>query len=183
VTSTHFAKEARGSLGRVFQTLDQHSNWRDCLFQALSHEGATFIELQHLIQEIVQSVEKAKQKKREDEEEKMLDPWKESISSVYQDHLQKQIEGSSSGLMIQMAHEIFLEILFWHRDLHLIQLGGDRRHLYHKDWEEALEARVQRGNLTDLSNVHAAVIKAKDSYIRQISLQICLERLFLDIHK
>lgn len=61
------------------------------------------------------------------------------------DALEESIGGEEdSPKKMQQLDALYEQILYWYRDLHLLEMGGDRQYLYHKEYLPQLEKAEQK---------------------------------------
>ena len=75
----------------------------------------------------------------------------------------------------------FHMILCWYRDMHLLNVNGDRKLLFHVDFRDEIEQSLQRGEMLPLETVQQAVAQAQLALERSTSVANCLENLFLKL--
>jgi DNA polymerase III subunit delta' len=105
----------------------------------------------------------------------------EDLSAAQKSGIAKEVEGIIRIRQSDLVQQFFQQLLFWYRDLALLQLGGDPSLLFHKDQQEALEQQVEKGNILPLDQVTKAVQEAKLAFDRSGTLALCLENLFLKL--
>lgn len=106
----------------------------------------------------------------------------ENLTASQQGQLEKELEGIVSTHLMHEAYSLFNIILSWYRDLHLILAGGNRNYLINSDFDENLEQAVQKGNIPSLESVEKHIQEARLALQRSVSIQICLESLFLKLN-
>jgi DNA polymerase-3 subunit delta' len=174
---------SRGSMGRACRFIDQKGNTlRNLLLEQLALGSFnTHRQRVEFSQKLEEEIEKLQKMEEDQEEEKKLAGWGENLPATLRDSIQKEIEGAMTRRLNLEAALLFDELLFWFRDLHLLQVGADPSLLFHPDWKETLQQRVQRGHLIPLTAVQKAVEEAKLSLVRMTSLSHCFENLFLQL--
>lgn len=124
----------------------------------------------------------ANRKVREDEIKEFHKESLEHLTAASKAVLEKEIEGATSMILAQEAESLFGTIISWYRDLHLLEVMGDRNYLINSDYTEKLEQAFQRGQSISLEYVLKVVDEAKLSLQRSVALNICLENLLLKLN-
>lgn len=106
----------------------------------------------------------------------------ENLSAVQLHELEKESDGIGAMQTLKATQTLFDVILGWYRDLQLLYVNGNRKLLFHADFELELEQSLQRGEMLPLETVQKAVNQARLSLERSTSLKLCLETLFLQIN-
>ncbi|MBI5346569.1 MAG: AAA family ATPase [Chlamydiae bacterium] len=75
---------------------------------------------------------------------------------------------------------LFIQLLMWYRDLHLIKSNTDLSLLFFKEEKELMLAQ-DLSKLCSLEKIHQTIDEAKLALDRNIKLKTCLENLFLKI--
>lgn len=103
----------------------------------------------------------------------------EQFTAVLKDTFNKEVEGAVAMQKKARVKELFHIILSWYRDLHLIQVNGNRSHLMNHFFEKEMLEFAKKGVILKLEQVQLAVTDALLSLERSTSLKICMENLFL----
>jgi DNA polymerase III subunit delta' len=175
---------AKGSIGNALSLLQEGGHeLRDLIIQILAKgKMHSYQELNTAAAQIADKVNKMKEQVENSSREELPQVAKENLTAVQLQAFEKEIEGVAAMRMMSNAQALFEVILGWFRDLHLLNLNGDRRYLIHPDFEEELEQRLQRGGLLPLETFEKAIAQAALSLERSTSLNLCLETLFLQIN-
>lgn len=94
---------------------------------------------------------------------------------------EKEMEGAVAMRLNQHAKALLGHILSWYRDIHLIHAGGRQELLENPDFQPALMQVYQRGEILPLETVEKKIKDVILSLERSTSLNICLEKLFLEL--
>jgi DNA polymerase III subunit delta' len=182
--SLAIAAKAHGSIGRAMRLIEEG----DCPLrqQTLSllaaGKVASHKELSDIANQLADAIDGTKSHFEEAARESLLKGLSDNLTAVQKQSLEKEIEGIGATQAFREAHAIFDVILGWHRDLQLLQVGGDPKYLIHKDILDAEEQALQRGEGLPLETVQKAISEARISLDRSTSLNICLETLFLKLN-
>lgn len=95
--------------------------------------------------------------------------------------LEKELEGAMTMSLHKHAKTLFQDILSWYRDLHLIHAKGRKELIQNVDFYEQLVLIYQKGGLLPLETVEKSVKQAIMSLERSTALNLCLERLLLEL--
>lgn len=179
-----WANLAEGSLGNAVQFARQKGDAnRSVLLEALSAGKFTsFKDLTHLTQILVNEID-ARKKILEEEAKELHRQSLEHLSAVQHHAFEKELEGVAAMGALHETNTLFYAIASWYRDLHLLQIGGDKQYLINQDYAEALEVAVQLGQNLPLEKVQKAIEEARLGLQRSMSLNICLENLFLKLER
>lgn len=178
------ASMSQGSMSHAVRLIEQGGDElrKKVLFILSRGKFATYKELSSAVDEIYERVEESKKQIEELIRQELVQVPQENLSSIQKEGIEKEIDGAVTMRMMHDAQGLFDVILGWHRDMHLMQVGGDRRFLLHRDSENEIEQSLQRGELIPLETVQGAIRKAKISLERSTSLNLCLETLFLQLN-
>jgi DNA polymerase-3 subunit delta' len=80
----------------------------------------------------------------------------------------------------QYVDFVFSQILMWYRDLHLLKMQADTKHLFFSDHLSLLKSQ-NINNIPSLEQVHKALDFAKQGINRNLKLRVCLENLLLQL--
>ena len=95
--------------------------------------------------------------------------------------LEKELAGAMTMSLHKHAKTLFQVILSWYRDLHLIHAKGRKELIQNVDFYEQLVLVYQKGGLLPLETVEKSVKQAIMSLERSTALNLCLERLLLEL--
>ncbi len=105
----------------------------------------------------------------------------EQISSVHKQAIEKEIEGAVAMHTLLEVKSLFVAILGWYRDLHLLKVHGDPKVLFHRNYASVLTMRSKLEDLTSLEKAQEHVKEVLDSLERSTSVEIAFENLFLKL--
>lgn len=98
----------------------------------------------------------------------------------YQTELKEKRQEGAATLKTHAALEkLFVQILGWFRDMHLLQYGAPHQELFYPQHLNALQTSCQRGEFVLLEFVLKAVEEAKVSLERSTPIEFVLENLLL----
>ncbi len=172
---------SKGSIGEATRLAEEGGN--TIRMQVLDYLSATQNSYPFLIRtarEICDLVEVAKKQEETDVRGALLRGVETELTAAQQQNLDKEIDGAVSLRQAGYAQSIFDVILSWHRDLHLLQIGGRRDLIMNEDRLVDLE-RCMQGKVLPLEKAFAAIKEAKLLLDRSTGLHIVLENLFLKI--
>lgn len=177
------AELAQGSLGNALQIIQQpdHENSiKHCLLRLLAC-GPVFYypQLVDIAKEISEQIEQDQKPLEEAMREELVKNYPAGVTSAQQHVLDQEIAGALTLYTTRQVDRIFDTVLGWYRDLHLLQVNGDRSQLCHNSYHEQLVQVLQRGSLRPLDSVLKAVSDARLAFARFIPLPLILENLLL----
>jgi DNA polymerase-3 subunit delta' len=175
---------ACGSVEKALQLV--HSNGSDPirkqLLELLSQgKVATYGELIKQAKSIAEQITERTKESEEGMRKTATKGYPDGLTSIQQQAIDREIEGSLALQEAQEAEAAFDVILSWYRDLHLLSLNGNRSYLLHPDAVNALEQARQRGKILSLEHVQSAIAHTKLSLERSTPLHSCFEDLFLKL--
>lgn len=145
-------------------------------FENYSALAAKAKELAGMVEESTKQLENASK-------EEFLKGYCDKLSATQRDSLEKEVEGIASISQTHEADAIFDLLLTWHRDLHLLRVNGDQKHVLLLDFlPELQKANARGGELLPLEGLLEAVKTTKTSLARSTGLHLCLENLFLRLN-
>lgn len=180
----HIAQLARGSTSNAFRLAEQGGDrLRDQVLTLLAKgKVSTYTELLKVASEIGSYVEKEKEQIEEETRASLMKAYPENLTSSQQQAMDKEIEGVIAMCRTKDAHALFDVILSWYRDLNLLMVNGHTDYLLHRDYQEAMDAILQRGDILSIEFVQKAIGRARLALERSTPLNHCLENLFLQLH-
>ena len=149
----YFSTLSLGSVGRAMHLslCPYHEEKKKILLDILSMKGGLFYgDLQEKLKRLEEILEKEK------------------------------IDDASISYGHKEAEVIFSQVMMWMRDLHLLKMKGDRRHLFFSD-NLSLLLSVDLFSLIDLEEVQQAIEDTRLGFKRNMKFKTCLEQLFLKI--
>lgn len=175
---------AQGSLARAIQMVQQESYaYRGLILDMLSQgRFPTYKALTEKIGALVDHIEAIKKAAEDAAKESLYQVNSENFSAQQVHAIEKEIEGIVSVSQVQESNTVFEIILSWYRDLHLLLVGGDRRYLINPDYWTRLEHALQGGSFLSLESIQKAIDEGRQALQRSMSLQVCLESLFLKLN-
>lgn len=180
----NIAALSQGSLSKAIQQIKQEeASLRNQLYQILIRgKYSTYKSLTAAIGHLVNFVEESRKQAELQAKEEISGKFiVEDLSAVQRATLEKELEGYVSMSQLHEAHNLLGMILVWYRDLHLLAVNGDVFYLLNPDYLIYFEQILQKGNLISLEKVQTVIEEAKVALQRSMSLQICLESLFLKL--
>jgi DNA polymerase-3 subunit delta' len=174
---------AHGSLGRAWRLLHKGEAVRKallCLLTALP--ALSYCDLTEKVGQIAHLFEEER-KRGEAEIKAKLKSRSEGLSSQQRDIWERTLEGQEALAWLCLMDDLFLEILGWYRDLHLIRLqakGSLNLPLWHRDQKEQLMEAAQCA-IPAFQEVEKAILIAKEGVERFTKPAHCLEGLFLKL--
>lgn len=178
------ARLSSGSMSHAVRRLDGGQDiLRDQILALLSQgKMGTYKQLMSAAEAISEHIEKAKQSIEETLRQSAAERHPSGITSVQQQSIDKEIEGTVAMHLANEAHAAFDIIIGWYRDMHLLQVGGRHELLLHPDALTHTQQALVRGDIVPLETVQAAIAQARLSLERSTSLSSCLENLFLKLN-
>lgn len=175
------ARLSKGSPGMAFKLLSEGENtMRAKLLNALCRAPfAHYGELKECVDSLTAEIDRIKKENEESVRATLVEAYQSDASAAQKAAVEQEVQGMAS---IQSMHEIeafFKHFLSWFRDLHLLQLNGNRALLMNPDFEPELATVAQRGNLADLEVIQQSIKEARTSIQRFTSVPAVLEALFL----
>ena len=177
-----FAALAQGSLKTAIDLAENGHAKRNSVLDILSKRDLkTYKSMTTVAATFVERIEESnKQIEQEAKEEFQKFPI-ENFSVYQQQMMEKELEGIITMSRMREAHFLFDNILSWYRDVHLLLNGGDSRFLMNPDYLPQLIQETERGDAISLDRVLKVVDEARNALQRSMSLQVCLESLFLKL--
>lgn len=175
---------ANGSVGQATRLAEQGSNiLRECLLGIMARgRMSVYSDLIEAAKEISAHIEQEQKELEDSARAVILKNFPDGLTSVQQHALDKEIDGALAMRLAEDAEVVFDVVLSWYRDMHLLQLKGDRVFLLHRDFQNEIEQALQRDELLPLETVQLAVSQAKLALERSTSFANCLENLFLRLN-
>lgn len=178
------AIQSKGSVGNAFSIAETGKDPLRLQVLEMLARGKlpNYTQLIETAKAISHQVESLQQEMEEEMRASIKKSFPEGLTSVQQQAIDKEIDGALAIALAKEAQKVFSIILGWHRDMHLLQLGGHLNHLFHPDFKDQAQQAVQRGDLLALEDVQKSLSQAKLSLERSTSFQNCLENLFLQLN-
>ena len=172
------ARLARGSLGRALQLVEEGENSLEKkLLLTLSQGGfSSYGALRRFAQELQKTLDE-RRKRAEEEAKRELDSW--GLSAAQREAFEKEIEGVQAVDFFREADILFETLLFWFRDLLLIDQGAPSSLLLYPEFEGELKAWGKRALSLELAE--RAVAEARLGLERHLPFASLLEALFLKL--
>ena len=173
---------AQGSLALALNLVANKNRTRTFLLDVLSRTDLkTYKSMTAVVATLIEEFEVSKKQVEQEAKEYLYKMPLENLSAYQQQFLEKELEGRVATNQMRDACSLFNHILFWYRDLHLLMNGGDPQYLMNPDYFQILRQIVQKGCVIPMKQVQKAVDEARVALQRSMSLQICLESLFLKL--
>lgn len=134
---------------------------------------STYSELLDAAKQLSEVVETSKKEEEAILREEMERIGYKDLNAVQKEALEKELEGALAMRLSQQADLLFGDILSWFRDIELVQAGGNRDFLVHKN---------VCGTAVSLDVVQKAIKDAHLALERSTSMHMVLERLFLQLN-
>ncbi|MFT4551546.1 MAG: DNA polymerase-3 subunit delta' [Chlamydiales bacterium] len=181
--ANRIALQARGSLGRAIRLLENgeeatRSRLLDILVKGRMN---SYFELSKIALEFEEVLDDLK-KSEDDELRQQLNHEMKDLSAIQREAIEKEIEGALSLKNMTEAEGFFDIILSWHRDLHLVQSGGNPHYLIHRDRQKDIIEFASQSDLQPLDRVIEAISDTKLALQRSIKFSVCFENLFLKLN-
>lgn len=177
------AIKASGSLSRAINLVENaDQSFSKELFPILSRGFATYKELTAAASLLTEHIESKKKQAEQNAKEMLYHIPSDNMTSQMQHALEKELEGIVSMTQVEAAHDLFETVLSWYRDLHLLSVNADKQYLINVDYVDQLEEVFQRDKLLSLEQVQKIIEEARLALQRSMSLQVCLETLFLKLN-
>lgn len=129
---------------------------------------------------VVTEIEDKTAEYRKEMESKFEVKDKKDLTAVQHEAIEDEIEGACAMYEFELTESLLEALLFWYRDLHLLQAKANEQHLFFPDGIDMLKKGLAKG-LPKLESVQEAIAKAKISLQRSTPLQHVLEELLLKI--
>jgi DNA polymerase III subunit delta' len=175
---------SRGSIGRAVALATQPEERRKRRKEILDLLAKKNFGDHRSLLKIVHSLTEGVELRKKEMEEEVKDQLHEAsqISAQYQQSVEKEVEGIAAIALLQESYSLLEQILSWHRDLHVVLLGGDSSLLINSDCLSELEQVVQQGNVQPLDQVHKIVQEAYDHLEKAMPISLCLENVLLKLN-
>jgi len=174
---------ARGSIGQACRLLEEGENaLSKTLFAALAcGDLSSYTGIHNFAQSVHKKIESIIKEEEGGVREELTKQFPSKMTAIQRDALEKEVEGCLSMRKGIEAQSLFDALLCWHRDLHLLHIGGDESLLMNPDFKEKMAVRLKEGSLVPLEKLQKCVEDAKVKLQRSIPLNYCLENLFLSL--
>lgn len=178
------AAQSKGSVGHAFRLAEQGGDpLRTLVLSILAREKiSTYTQLIEAARSISEYIEQTRQAMEEETRSSLRSGYLEGISSIQQQAMEKEIDGALAMRLAREAESVFDVILSWYRDIHLLQVGGERAYLFHPDYTTQMENILLHGNVLALEIVQKAISQARLTLERSTPLHNCMENLFLQLN-
>lgn len=175
---------SEGSLGKAISfAMEEGGHLRHTVLEILAKgKIASYKELMKIAQAIGAHVDASKKQEEELVRDSLLKGSIKDLSAAQRHDLEKEIDGAI--MMRSTAHSQALcnVILSWYRDMHLMNVKGNLTFLINRDYKTKIEQSLQRGEILPIEVVQKIVSEAKLSLERSTPLNMCLEKLFLQLN-
>lgn len=180
--ASQIAAISGGSAGHAFQlAVGGEHPLRPMLLELLAAgKFSSYADLIGKAKEIADIITLSSKNIEEDLRTKVSKSFREKLSAVQREALEKEIEGQMALYLAEESQFLFEITLSWYRDLHLLGLRGNDKYLLNPDW--ACQAKAWTGDLLSLESILETIKDVKTSLARSTSLTICLENLFLRLN-
>lgn len=131
-----------------------------------------------LVADTIEELQKGEETAIKDDIQKMAT---DQMNATQRNAVEKEIEGATAMRLNLHAKALLNDILSWYRDLHLLQANGRIGLLENPDYKGQLEQSLHKGDLLPLETVEKNIKNAKMSLDRSTALNLCLERLFIEL--
>lgn len=176
------AMQSSGSIAKAMSLIeDGESSIRRELFLLLKSHFNTYKEMLAAVTALTEHIETIKKQAEQTAKDTLYKIPSDNMTAPMQHALEKELEGIVSISQVQTSTHLFELILSWYRDLYLMRIGCDKQYLINFDYVNDLEEIVQQGHLLDFDDVQKFLEEAKVALQRSMSLQVCLESLFLKL--
>lgn len=175
---------AEGSLGKAISLAkEEGGGLRHVLLEILTKgKIASYTELIKIAQDIAGEVETSKKQEEELVRESLFKGSIKDLSAAQRHELEKEVEGAVMMRSTGHSQALFNVILSWYRDMHLMQVNGNPAFLINHDYKHQIEQAYQRGEILPLETIQKKLSDAKLSLDRSTPLNMCLEKLFLELN-
>lgn len=182
--AAHIAALAQGSISHALRIAEQGEDPIRKLVLAVLSKGkvATYARLTGIARQIAEQIESHQKEVSDDIRGEMVHIFGGELTAVQKQQIEKEVEGIASLKKKNEAHEVFEVILGCYRDMHLLHIGGNPEYLFHPDYKEAIDQKLQSGGLLPMETVQEAIADAGLALQRSTSLQVCLENLLLRLN-
>lgn len=152
------------------------------VFEALANGVLqSYPQLIELAKELAASIDKTLKERESVLHKQLLEPFQDGPTAQQRHAIEKEVEGVLAAQKQESAKEVFESVLFWFRDLLLLSVGADAKHLFFKEGQSLLEAAQKKGHLQSIESIEKAVGEAQLALERSTGLEICFEGLFLKL--
>lgn len=183
VQARKLAEMSQGSIGQAVRLLQQGGDEiRNRVLQVLSKgKFSIYQDLMDFVEELTKLLEAGKKQVEEEIRKDILQGPKENFSAVQMQEIQKEIDGALAMRQMNDFQALLTVVLGWYRDLHLLDLNGNRKYLIHKDYAMDCEKALQKGGIIPIDSIQKHIADARLALERSTTLSIVLENLFLRI--
>lgn len=141
----------------------------------------TYTDLSKSAAHIANRIEEIQQEEQEALKDDMQKIPTDQMNAHQRHAAEKEMEGMASLRINQQAKELLRNILSWYRDMHLIHVGGRQELLENPDFQPDIMQAYQRGGILPIEIVEKKVKEMHLSMERSTALNLCLEKLFLEL--
>lgn len=131
------------------------------------------------IADLIEEIQKGEEEALKAELQKMP---ADQMNAFQRQAIEKEIEGAAAMGLNQHAKALLKDILSWYRDMHLIHAGGRQELLENPDFQSDIVQAYQRGEVLPLETIEKKIKETLLSLERSTALNLCLEKLFLELH-
>lgn len=174
---------SQGSLGHAIEFIEHGRDpLRSLVIDWLSKGSVlSYKQLLETTAAIANQIEADKKEIEEQLRTSLLQEFKDNLSAIQKQNIEKEIEGALATHAAQRAHTFFNYILAWYRDLHMLKVNGDAQYALHPDYLAVSQQYSKSHESLSLEYVQKVISEAQLSLERSTSLNICLENLFLKL--
>lgn len=170
-----------------FQAIEQQKQREEdplktLILKKLDKGIGDYLQVLQLVKEVSQQIETTLKDREKKLRTQLVESFNDKISPSQTQAIEKEIEGAISMYRFNIMQSVFDAVLSWHRDLHLIHVGGNVSLLLNPEYTEALIQALQRGKMLPLDVVQKAVKKAMQMLEKSSPINYCLENLFLALN-
>ncbi len=178
------ASLAQGSIGQALALLEEGGVFRQRILALLSKgKFDSYFDLLDAVKELSEKLEKEKIALEKAARAEIVGTITlKDLPAAQQQLIEKEVDGAAAARFSEQVHYLFDIILSWYRDLHLLYIGGNARHLIHRDHQTILQNLASEKEPFPIEKVIQAIKEARLSHARSTSLALCLENLFLKLN-
>lgn len=178
----HIAKLSQGSIKKALRLVQNAEDpMRKSVLEMLAvGKFESYTALAAKAKEIASQIEDSVKAIESSSKEEFLKGYCDKLSASQRESLEKEIDGIAAVSQMQEANTFFELLMTWHRDLHVLRVNGDQKHILNSDYlPELQKMNAKRADLLPLETLLEAVKTTKTSLARSTTLHLCLENLFL----
>lgn len=141
----------------------------------------TYTELSKHAAQIAEHIEEIQKDEERDLKTELQKMPTDQMNAFQRQALEKETEGIAAMCLNGHAKSVLRTVLSWYRDMHLIHTGARQELLENPDFSHDIIQAYQRGGILPLEVVEKKIKTAMLSLERSTSLNLCLEKLFLEL--